>query len=113
MQQQQLEVMNFIAGYNGDINPVVTEFEPVILNGSTDVMTNSTGLWFLHFKGTDVFATINVSYKGRSVKQIAANHEDVDTGEIFIICDEIDALGIDDSSGTISCTGWTYTPPVV
>lgn len=97
------EVINFLAGIVNNENPQITE-EKINLNNQVDLIGSPSNCMYLRFRGTDCSGTLNISYKGRVVKQIAAKH--FDTGESLILCDEIDAIGYSGDSGTAVAEGY-------
>ena len=108
MQQSNQEVIRMVQAITGETSPNVVVKAKTALNNSGDVITKTNGFFFLRFKGTDFIGAVNASFRGLSVKQIL-NEQNVDTGDIFVICDEIDAIGIDENSGEFTMEGWEYT----
>lgn len=80
------------------------------LNGSSDVVeAGQDGIFFLRFRAVAFVGVIGVYYKGRPVMQLTSS-KGFDTGDVFVICDYYDAIGIDESSGTVTVEGYKYTP---
>lgn len=110
MQQTIQEVLNFIAGITGNENPDV-DAKKIKLSGLTEPVEKTGGFFLLRFRGVDVAGTMNISYKGRGVKQIYTENN-FDTGDILVVCDSIDSIDYAETTGLVIAEGWEYTEPV-
>ena len=80
------------------------------INGTEDlVCAGHKGLFFLRIRATDFEGTINFYLTDAPVLQLC-DAVSIDTGDIFVICDCYDAIGIPETSGTVTIEGYKYTP---
>lgn len=80
------------------------------INNTADIVNAGyKGLFFLRIRATDFRGCINFYLQDAPILQINSARS-LDTGEIYLICDSYDALGIQDDSGTITIEGYKYTP---
>lgn len=96
------DAINMIAQITGDNTPDVKKLHQQELTTS-EVIGIGT-LMLVRLRGIGMEGTINCYYNGSPVLLI--DQTNFDTGDIYLICDQIDAIGV--ASGAVTIEGYYY-----
>lgn len=102
--QNNQDAINVIAGVTEDNNPQLTQINQQTL--PKEEAFASGNLMLARLRGLNVQGAVSASLKGRPVLLIDGQ-ANFDTGEVLLLCDSIDGLGV--SEGTVTVEGWSYT----
>lgn len=102
--QNQQDATNMVAGITGDLSPQLTAIPQQNLSKTEEYKNGD--LMLVRLRGVDVNGAVSASFNNRPVLLIDGE-DNFDTGEIFLVCDSIDGIGV--AEGTVTVEGWSYT----
>lgn len=101
--QNNQDIINLISKISSDPSPAVGEISQRQLPND-DVFSKGT-LMFVRIVGVKVSGPVSAYYQGSPVLLIDGE-KNFDTGGIYLLCDQVDGIGV--SEGLVTIEGYYY-----
>ncbi len=109
--QDLINLISIIKGSEASEHSIVP-IDNIELNGTNEeFFAGEKGLFFLRICATDFIGDIPFYINEMPVLQLTSD-KSIDTGDIYIICDYYNSLGIADNSGIVTVEGFKFTPNI-